>query len=81
MFILVRLSHDENAQSQISVMLSGKNMLVRLLQCENVEFSMLVTPLGIDILVSPLQPSNAPLFNPVRTRDTVRTLYKHNIIF
>lgn len=32
-------------------------------------------------VVSPLQPEKAPLFNPVRTRDTVRTFYKYNIIF
>lgn len=41
---------------------------------------MLVTLPGIVMPVRLLQKANAPLFNPVRTRDPVRIFYKYNII-
>ena len=79
--MLVRLLQPENALLLIEVTPLPIVTLVRLLQYANALSPIEVTPSGIVTLVSFLQPENAPLFNPVRTRDTVRTLYKHNIIF
>lgn len=42
-------------------------------------FHCAIVPLKL-MVVSPLQPEKAPLFNPVRTRDPVRIFYKYNII-
>ena len=57
-------------------------ILEQLLKIEETPECVIVHAVAFQLtVVSPVQLRKAPLFNPVRTRDTVRTLYKHNIIF
>ena len=57
--MLSKLLHSVNANSPISVTLSGSVILVKPLQSENAYISISVTLSGSVILVKPLQPSKA----------------------